>query len=141
MLSLAAAPGARLLKLFLLLVVGCVLYQVGTDGRTRARLARHGHLTQATVVGLAEATGENESGYYLQLRFATAAGATVSASSQQTYDSLPYRVGQPVALRYDPRDPPVCLTEAERTSWHYLLNAALMVPFFFFFQWLFLRDS
>ena len=141
MFLLAAFPGARLLKLFLLLVGGCVLYQVGVDGWTRERLARHGRLTQATVVGLTEATGEDESGYYLHLRFATAAGATVSASSQQTYDSLTYRVGQPVALRYDPRDPQVCLTETERTSRHYLLDAVLIVPFFFFFRWLFLSAS
>ncbi len=146
MTSPAAGSGLSLTKLWLLLVGAGLLYQVGAEGWLRERLARHGRLTQATVVGLTEATGEDGPGYYLRLRFTTGTGggggATVWTSSQYTYDSLAYRVGQPVALRYDPRDPPVCLTETERTSRHFLVNALFTVPLIFYFWWLlFLRDS
>jgi len=135
MFSLPATLGLSLPKLYVILLGGLVLYQLGTDSWTRVRLARHGRLTQATVVGLTEITGEDETSYQLQLRFATATGAVVRASSQRTYDSLTYRVGQLVALRYDPRDPSVCLTEKERANWHYLLGAAPVVPFLFFLWW------
>ena len=133
--------GLQLVRVWLLVLGGGLLYDAGANAWLRAQLARHGRITQATVVGLTEATGENEEGFYLRLRFATAAGRTVLASSQQTYEPLAYRVGQAVALRYVPRDPRVCLTEAERASRFYLLNAAFTVPFFFFFRSLFRRSS
>ena len=114
--SPSAAVSLRILKLFLLLLSGNMLYQGGTNYWLRAQLARHGRLTQATVVGLTEAAGENESGVYLQLRFTTATGAVVQTSSQETHDALAYQVGQRVAQRYDPRAPQRCLTEQERGS-------------------------
>ena len=122
------------MKLYLLLIGGCVLYQAGTDVWTRERLAQHGRLTQATVTGLLEPADVEMGGFQLRLRFTTTTGAVVWARSQYAYDSLAYRVGQSVALRYDPRDPQVCLTEVERGKWYYFLNIVVLVPLFLFFR-------
>ncbi len=127
---------------YFFLIISCLVYQVyqiGLDSWTRKHLAQHGRTTQATVVGMVEDTGEDNWGYFLRLRFTTATGAVVWTRSQQAYDSLAYRVGQPVALRYDPRDPRVCLTEAELTSRKYLLNLVIILPFMLFFSRFFQR--
>ena len=127
------------MKLYLLLIGGCVLYQAVTDVWTRERLAQHGCLTQATVTGLLEPADVEMGGFQLRLRFTTTTGAVVWARSQYAYDSLAYRVGQSVALRYDPRDPQVCLTEVERGKWYYFLNIVVLVPLFLFFRLLLQR--
>ena len=140
MFSLSGVPNQLFMKLYLLLIGGCVLYQAGTDAWTRERLARHGRPTQATVMGLLKPDDVEMGGFWLRLRFTTATGAVVWARSQYTYDALAYRVGQSVALRYDPRDPQVCLTEVERAKWYFLLNIAFTVPLFFFFRLLLQRE-
>jgi len=140
MLSLSGVPNQLFMKLYLFLIGGSVLYQAGADGWTRARLARHGRPTQATVMGLLKPDDVEMGGFWLRLRFTTATRTVVWTRSQYTYDALAYRLGQSVALRYDPRDPQVCLTEVERTKWYFLLNIACTVPMFFFFRRLLQRD-
>lgn len=116
-------------RLWMLLISCWLLYGTGAAYWLRERLARHGRLTQAQVVGLTEAVSETESGYYLDLRFTTAAGAVVATRTEHAYDTLTYHTGQLIPLRYDPRDPDVCLIETERTSWYYLLNLCFTIPF------------
>jgi hypothetical protein len=90
---------------FFLGLGGLFGYYAWSQASGHLALASRGQRAEATVAGYEENRGRRSTTYYPVLRFATADGRRIEATSGASADPSVLRRGQRVAVLYDPADP------------------------------------
>ena len=103
--------------IFLLVGLGLVVYCAVAANRQRRFLGRSRVVVgEVTDLRWGSAAGSRQE-LYPRVRFATQQGQTFEAYSSVGQNPSPYRVGQPIRVRYDLADPNVLTPDATWAVW------------------------
>ena len=103
--------------IFLLVGIGLVVYALIAANRQRRFLGRSGVVVGVvTDLRWGSAAGSRQE-LYPRVRFATLQGQAVEAYSSVGQNPSPYRVGQPIRIRYDLSNPDLLTPDATWAVW------------------------